>query len=80
MIEKFKRDVGQGYINILEQILLFIVGEYFSAMEFLGLYNQEADKYNWRKIGWGVIGMFVIGLLFSPIYLATIIFIFNNLR
>jgi len=49
---------GTPYVNILELLYMFIVVELHIAMSTVGLYNQEAKKWNPRRIFWySVIGM-----------------------
>jgi hypothetical protein len=80
MIERYTRDIGQKYINILERLIILIVDEYYNIMDKFSLYDTTTDKYNIRRIFWTLMGVIVVFLLATPIYTAMCLYIYNNLR
>ena len=80
MIEKYERNVGQKYYNILELIMIICVDEYYSILNKFGLYDEKSDSYNWRKLFWIFTGLFFTTTLLLPVYAAIGIYLFNHLR
>lgn len=79
MIQKFDRDIGQGYYNIFQMIGYFLYGELFEYFIYFNIYSPETDTYNYRRMFW-ITTAFLLGIvLVSLIMVACAAFLFINL-
>lgn len=80
MIEKFTKRDASAYFNILERVVIWLIGQYYDFVSAIGLFDSEANKYNIGRGFWYVCGVIIVALLFLPFYVAAVIYIVNTLK
>lgn len=77
MIKKIERDVGQNYYNILQLAVLFILNELLIIASFFGIYNENDQTFNIRKlIWWSILLIILIGFIATIISTCALMWIF----
>lgn len=56
MITKVRDD---QYLNIFEEIWLFLAAEFIMSAGFMKLYDIEADEWHFRRLFWYAVGVAV---------------------
>lgn len=78
MIKKYDRDVGQGYYNIVQIISYFLYGELMEYFIYFGIYNAQAEVYNYRRMFWiSSVLLFCIALVIL-VALTCLTYLSNN--
>lgn len=85
MIQKYQRNIGQNYFNILEKFVALCVNEYYDILTTFGYYLVDKEdelegRYNIRKIFWTLV-LFGFGLIMLfPFYFSIAIYTISALR
>jgi len=78
MIKKIYRDNGQNYYNVFQLILLAILNEIMIIASFFGIYNEELQEFNPRKLVWWGL-LFITLIVFISSILSTCALIWYKL-
>jgi hypothetical protein len=54
MIEKYDRDIGQRYVNIITTLWYFGYSELIEVFIYLKVYNAEIGLYDFRRMFWSL--------------------------
>jgi len=77
MIKKIERDVGQNYYNILQLAVLFVLNELLIIASFFGIYNENDQTFNIRKlVWWSILLVILCGFIATIISTCALIWLF----
>lgn len=80
MIRRFSKKDASAYYNVIEMVVIWLIGQYYDFLTLIGLFDVETQKYNTGRLFWYVCMLIGVLVLFMPFYLAAIIYIVNTIR
>lgn len=80
MIDRYaRRNDASNYYNILEIMVLRLIGQYYDFLVYVGLFDRESQTYNTGKIFWYIVAAIIGLVVFAPFYIASIMYIVKSL-